>query len=233
MPRAVGVAQDQLARRAYAFEDGLDERAVGAAVRVGFAQPVHALPVLFLQGCLFAPYELVVAAHAAGMEGFEHLAAVERAAAGDRHRHGVGQCGVERTLVDVDADARDRPREGRARIAVFDEDADQFFVADIDVVRPFDAGVDAEGGEGVRKRQRDGFGEQELFADGQEHGFEHQREGEVLAFGARPRMPPLPAPGGLPFGPDDVTVAVFRPLGVVVGRGGCLLYTSPSPRDCS
>lgn len=127
--------------------------------------------------------------------------AVERAAAGDRHRHGVGQCGVERTLVDVDADARDRPREGRARIAVFDEDADQFFVADIDVVRPFDAGVDAEGGEGVRKRQRDGFGEQELFADGQEHGFEHQREGEVLAFGARPRMPPLPAPGGLPFGP--------------------------------
>ena len=154
-----------------------------------FAQPVHALPVLFLQGRLFAPYELVVAAHAAGMEGFEHLAAVERAAAGDRHRHGVGQCGVERTLVDVDADARDRPREGRARIAVFDEDADQFFVADIDVVRPFDAGVDAEGGEGVRKRQRDGFGEQELFADGQEHGFEHQREGEVLAFGAavRPR----------------------------------------------
>ena len=103
---------------------------------------------------------------------------------------------------------------------MLDEDADQFFVADIDVVRPFDAGVDAEGGEGVRKRQRDGFGEQELFADGQEHGFEHQREGEVLAFGARPRMPPLPAPGGLPFGPDDVAVAVFRPLGVVVGRGG-------------
>lgn len=126
VPRAVGVAQDQLARGAYAFEDGLDERAVGAAVRVCFAQPVHALPVLFLQGRLFAPYELVVAAHAAGMEGFEHLAAVERAAAGDRHRHGVGQCGVERTLVDVDADARDRPREGRARIAVFDEDADQF-----------------------------------------------------------------------------------------------------------
>ena len=62
--------------------------------------------------------------------------------------------------------------------------------------------------------------EQELFADGQEHGFEHQREGEVLAFGARPRMPPLPAPGGLPFGPDDVAVTVFRPLGVVVGRGG-------------
>lgn len=90
VPRAVGVAQDQLARGAYAFEDGLDERAVGAAVRVCFAQPVHALPVLFLQGRLFAPYELVVAAHAAGMEGFEHLAAVERAAAGDRHRHGVG-----------------------------------------------------------------------------------------------------------------------------------------------
>lgn len=126
MPRAVGVVQDQLARGAYAFEDGLDERAVGAAVRVGFAQPVHALPVLFLQGRLFAPYELVVAAHAAGIKGFEHLAAVERAAAGDRHRHGVGQCGVERTLVDVDADARDRPREGRARIAVLDEDADQF-----------------------------------------------------------------------------------------------------------
>lgn len=62
MPRAVGVAQDQLARGAYAFEDGLDERAVGAAVRVGFAQPVHALPVLFLQGRLFAPYELAVAA---------------------------------------------------------------------------------------------------------------------------------------------------------------------------
>jgi hypothetical protein len=103
---------------------------------------------------------------------------------------------------------------------VLDEDADQFFVADIDVVRPFDAGVDAEGGEGVRKRQRDGFGEQELFADGQEHGLEHQREGEVLAFGARPRMSPLPAPGGLPFGPDDVAVTVFRPLGVVVGRGG-------------
>lgn len=120
------MAQDQFARGAYAFEDGLDERAVGAAVRVGFAQPVHAFPVLFLQGRLFAPYELVVAAHAASMEGFEHLAAVERAAAGDRHRHGVGQCGVERTLVDVDADARDRPREGRARIAVLDEDADQF-----------------------------------------------------------------------------------------------------------
>lgn len=64
VPRAVGVAQDQLARGAYAFEDGLDERAVGAAVRVCFAQPVHALPVLFLQGRLFAPYELVVAAHA-------------------------------------------------------------------------------------------------------------------------------------------------------------------------
>ena len=80
MPRAVGVAQDQLARGAYAFEDGLDERAVGAAVRVGFAQPVHAFPVLFLQGRLFAPYELAVAAHAASMEGFEHLAAVERAA---------------------------------------------------------------------------------------------------------------------------------------------------------
>ena len=30
MPRAVGVAQDQLARGAYAFEDGLDERAEGA-----------------------------------------------------------------------------------------------------------------------------------------------------------------------------------------------------------
>ena len=74
MPRAVGVAQDQLARGAYAFEDGLDERAVGAAVRVGFAQPVHAFPVLFLQGRLFAPYELAVAAHAASMEGFEHLA---------------------------------------------------------------------------------------------------------------------------------------------------------------
>lgn len=135
--------------------------------------------------------------------------------------HGVGQCGVERTLVDVDADARDRPREGRARIAVLDEDADQFFVADIDVVRPFDAGVDAEGGEGVRKRQRDGFGEQELFADGQEHGFEHQREGEVLAFGARPRMPQAArARRSCRSAPDDVAVTVFRPLGIVVGRGG-------------
>lgn len=93
MPRAVGVAQDQLARGAYAFEDGLDERAVGAAVRVGFAQPVHALPVLFLQGRLFAPYELAVAAHAAGMEGFEHLAAVERAAAGDAIDTGLGSAG--------------------------------------------------------------------------------------------------------------------------------------------
>lgn len=36
MPRAVGVAQDQLARGAYAFEDGLDERAVGAAGKGGF-----------------------------------------------------------------------------------------------------------------------------------------------------------------------------------------------------
>lgn len=111
MPRAVGVAQDQIRPRAYAFEDGLDERAVGAAARVGFAQPVHAFPVLFLQGCLSPRTSLAVAAHAASMEGFEHLAAVGDAAAGDRHRHGVGQCGAERTLVDVDADARDRPRE--------------------------------------------------------------------------------------------------------------------------
>ena len=83
MPRAVGVAQDQLARGAYAFEDGLDERAVGAAVRVCFAQPVHALPVLFLQGRLFAPYELVVAAHAAAMEGFEVVTVEDSLAQGN------------------------------------------------------------------------------------------------------------------------------------------------------
>ena len=34
------------------------------------------------------------------------------------------------------------------------EDADQLAVADVDVVRPLDAGVDAEVGEGVREGQR-------------------------------------------------------------------------------
>ena len=78
----------------------------------------------------------------------------------------------------------------------------------------------AVGGEGVREGQRHGFGEQELLPDGKEPGFEHHREGEVFTFGAGPRMSPLAASGGLPFGPDDVAVAVFRVAGFVVGRGG-------------
>ena len=105
-------------------------------------------------------------------------------------------------------------------VAVLDQDADQLPVAGVDVVGPLDAGLDACLREGVRERQRHGLRQQELLADGQEPGAEHHREGEVLAFGARPRMSPLAAPGGLPFGPYDVAVAVFRVAGVVVRGGG-------------
>ncbi len=106
------------------------------------------------------------------------------------------------------------------RVAVLDQDADQLPVAGVDVVGPLDAGLDACLREGVRERQRHGLRQQKLFADGQEPGAEHHREGEVLALGARPRMSPLAAPGGLPFGPYDVAVAVFRVAGVVVRGGG-------------
>ena len=105
---------------------------------------------------------------------------------------------------------------------MFDEDADQFAVARIDVVGPLDAGVDAEFGEGVAEGQRYGFRKQKLFGDGQECRFEYQREGEILAFGARPAVTPLSAPGGLALGPHDVAVAVLCVACVVVGRGGFL-----------
>ena len=185
-----------------------------------FAQPVHPFAVGVLEGLLFAPFELGVTPQAADQKGFEQPAAVELAASGLREGDGVGQRGVERRLVDVDADAGDRAGEGGSRMVVFDQDADQFPVSDVDVVGPLDAGVDAVGGEGVRQGQRHGFGEQELLPDGKEPGFEHHREGEVFTFGAGPRMSPLAASGGLPFGPDDVAVAVFRVAGLVVGRGG-------------
>ena len=94
------------------------------------------------------------------------------------------------------------------------------FLSPADVVGPLDARRDAELREGVGESEGHGLVEQELFAGGQEPGFEHQREGEVQTLGARPFMAPLAAAGGLAFGPDEVAVAVFRVAGVVVGRGG-------------
>ena len=103
---------------------------------------------------------------------------------------------------------------------VFDEDADHLAVADVDVVRPLDARVDAELVEAVRQGQRHQFDEAELLDDGQERRREDVREGEALLRAADPGVAALSAAGGLPLGPDDVVVAVLGPLGVVVGRGG-------------
>ena len=185
-----------------------------------FAQSVHPFAVVALEGFPFVQLELGVADADVAAEGFEHLAAVERASRDHGHRHGVRKRGVELRLVDVDADSDDRAGERLPGVAVFDQDADQLFVPGIDVVGPLDARRDAELREGVGESEGHGLVEQELFAGGQEPGFEHQREGEVQTLGARPFMAPLAAAGGLPLGPDDVAVAVFRVAGVVVGRGG-------------
>ena len=95
-------------------------------------------------------------------------------------RSGLGSAGVELRLVDVDARAEDRAGERRSRVAVFDEDADHLAVADVDVVRPLDARVDAELVETVRQGQRHQFDEAELLDDGQERRREDVREGEAL-----------------------------------------------------
>lgn len=76
---------------------------------------------------------------------------------------------------------------------MFDQDPRQLAVAGIDVVRPFDAGVDPEGGEGVGQRQRHGLREPELLARGQERRAEHDRKEEVDPLGTRPRVAPLSA----------------------------------------
>ena len=119
----------------------------------------------------------------------------------------------------VDADAGDGALQCGARAGVFDEHAHHLAVAEIDVVGPLDAGVDAESGQAVGQCERHDLREQELLGNGQKRGLEHQREGDALG-GAGPGMAALAAPGGLAFGPDDVAVAVFRASGVVVGRGG-------------
>lgn len=111
MPRAVCMAQDQFAGGKHAFDRGLKQRAVGQPVGVLFAQPVHSFAVGVLEGLLFAPFELGVTPQAADQKGFEQPAAVELAAPGLREGDGVGQRGVERRLVDVDADAGDRAGE--------------------------------------------------------------------------------------------------------------------------
>ena len=105
-------------------------------------------------------------------------------------------------------------------IVRLDQLADQLPVAGIDVVGPLDARVDAERRERVDQSQGNRLRKQKLLAHGQEARFEYEREGEVLPFGAGPRMAALTAPGGLPLGPHDVAVAVLRIAGLVVGRGG-------------
>ena len=101
---------------------------------------------------------------------------------------------------------------------MLDEDAHQFAIAGVDVVRPFDAGVDSAGAEGVDQRERHGLREQELLACGKERRTEHDRKEKVHPFGTRPCMSPLPASRRLPFGADHVAVAVTLLTREVVGR---------------
>ena len=89
-----------------------------------FAQSVHPFAVVALEGFPFVQLELGVADADVAAEGFEHLAAVERASRDHGHRHGVRKRGVELRLVDVDADSDDRAGERLPGVAVFDQDAD-------------------------------------------------------------------------------------------------------------
>ena len=153
------------------------------------------------------------------MEAVEHLLAVERPAGFERHRRRIGQRGIERRLIDVDADAGHRAHEPLAREIVFDQDTHQLAVAGIDVVGPLDAGIDPVGIEGVDQRERHGLREQELLAHRQKRRAQHDRKEKIHPLGTRPRMAPLTAAGRLPLGADHVAVTVTRLACEVVGRG--------------
>ena len=109
-------------------------------------------------------------------------------------------------------------RASRPPARMLNEDTHQFAIAGVDVVRPFDAGIDSAGAEGVDQRERHGLREQELLACGKERRTEHDRKEKVHPFGTRPCMSPLPASRRLPFGADHVAVAVTFFTREVVGR---------------
>ena len=103
---------------------------------------------------------------------------------------------------------------------MLDKHAHDLAVADIDVVRPLDAGVDAVSGKHLDKGQGYDLRDGELLARGKKRRLQNEREGHVAAGGTLPDMAPLTAAGGLEFGPHDIALAVTRVTGVVVARRG-------------
>ena len=183
------------------------------------SKPVHPLPVVGLQRLPIPFLELFVPGGQTVAQAVQHLLPVVFAAGFEAHRRRVRQRRIEPDLIDVHSNPDDRTRQAVARQVVFDQNADQLAVARIDVVRPFDPGVDAITAEKVRQSQSHRFRKQKLFRNGQKTGFPHQREHQVASLLAAPGMPPLAASGALPLGADRIAVSVARIPGLVVGRG--------------
>ena len=218
MQRAVGVFDLQRAPCADTADHARETGSVGQPEGLRSVDPVHAAAILLCKRHPVARFERGIPSHECGVEPVEHLFSVERASRFERHRGGIGQCGIELRLVDVDADAGHRAGEPPACEVMLNEDTHQFAIAGVDVVRPFDAGIDSAGAEGVDQRERHGLREQELLACGKERRTEHDRKEKVHPFGTRPCMSPLPASRRLPFGADHVAVAVTFFTREVVGR---------------